>query len=149
MQNLIDCVHTEDTNGCEGGIMTDAFDFVKKNGIMAETDYRYEGTDKKRCRFNKKKSVGTCNGYVLLPSESEEKLQEAVAMEGPVAVGIDANNPSFQFYSNGIYYEKECSSVNINHAVTVVGYGSDGANKDYWIIKNSWGIEWGEEGFFR
>lgn len=149
MQNLIDCVKTEDTDGCNGGIMPDAFQWVKQNGIMKEADYPYEGNDTNVCRFNKKKSIGTCNGYVLLPSESEEKLQEAVANIGPVAVGIDAANPSLQFYSKGIYYDAKCSSQGINHAVTVVGYGKAGLDQDYWIIKNSWGVRWGEKGFFR
>lgn len=141
-QNLIDCVHTEDTEGCNGGIMHDAYNWIKSNGIMEETSYPYEASVNEKCRFDKTKSVGSCKGFVILQN-SEKKLQEAVAFKGPIAVGIDAENPSLQFYSEGIYYDKKCSSENINHAVTVVGYGSAGDDADFWTIKNSWGSGWG------
>lgn len=82
---------------------------------------------------------------------SEEKLQHALAFIGPISVSIDALHPSFQFYSGGIYYEKNCGKKNseLNHSVLAVGYGSDGRGKDYWIIKNSYGPEWGEKGYMR
>ena len=63
------------------------------------------------------------------------------------AVGIHANLQSFQFYSNGIYNDPSCTSANINHAVTVVGYGTLGPGQDYYIIKNSWGTSWGMKGY--
>lgn len=117
-QSLVDCVKTDDTDGCEGGLMTDAFSWVQKNGIMKDIDYPYDATDG-ACRYNGKKKVSSCLGYVELPSGSEWALKKAVATVGPIAVGIQASFLSIQFYSEGIYFEPKCDPQMINHGVLV------------------------------
>jgi C1A family cysteine protease len=77
------------------------------------------------------------SSYLNLPV-SETVLQKYVALAGPVAVGIDGNHRSFILYKSGIYYEPKCSSTSLNHAILVVGYGTDENGVDYWLIKNSW-----------
>jgi cathepsin L len=80
---------------------------------------------------------------------NEYDLTKAVAEIGPVSVAISASLPSFQFYSTGIYYDALCyrNMFDLDHAMTVVGFGSNGKGKDYYILKNSWGKMWGDQGY--
>ncbi|MGH0188197.1 UNVERIFIED_CONTAM: hypothetical protein FKN15_028381 [Acipenser sinensis] len=101
-----------------------------------------------KCRYNVSGWAATCSGYKILPRGDEAALQYTVARVGPVAVGIDATRFSFHHYRGGLYYEPSCSSQKLNHAVLVVGYGTENGH-DYWIVKNSWGTSWGENGYVR
>ncbi|MBN3300019.1 CATK protein, partial [Amia calva] len=145
-QNLVDCV--TDNDGCGGGYMTNAFKYVSNNrGIDSEESYPYVGQDE-QCAYNKTGKAATCKNYREIPEGNERALQAAVAKVGPVSVGIDATLYSFQFYKKGLYYDPACTSLKVNHAVLVVGYGSE-KGQDYWLLKNSWGPNWGEKGFMR
>ncbi|KAH8020453.1 hypothetical protein HPB51_001751 [Rhipicephalus microplus] len=145
-QNLVDCSRSFGNNGCEGGLMDNAFKYIKANkGIDTEDTYPYNGTDGV-CHFNKSDVGATDSGFVDIPEGDENKLKKAVAMVGPVSVAIDASHESFQFYSEGVYDEPECDSEQLDHGVLVVGYGTkDG--QDYWLVKNSWGTSWGDGGY--
>ncbi|XP_029437300.1 cathepsin K-like isoform X3 [Rhinatrema bivittatum] len=143
-QNLVDCVTKND--GCGGGYMTNAFEYVKENrGIDSEDAYPYTGEDGE-CRYNPRGKAAKCRSYKEVTEGSEKALKRAVARVGPISVGIDASLPSFQSYSKGVYYDPDCNVDDINHAVLVVGYGVQ-KGKKYWIIKNSWGKEWGNKGY--
>lgn len=134
------------TDGCNGGIMSDAFRWVQQNGIMSNFNYPYIAFRNKTCLYVKSKSVTSCRGFVKIPQGSESELKKVVATIGPVAIGIQATFQSIQFYSTGIYFEPNCNPLQIDHAVLAVGYGSENGS-DYWIIKNSWGTHWGGEWF--
>jgi len=163
--------------GCDGGIPDVAFRYIALNGgldteksypyIDHETDantYRCHynpGMCTHRCHYNPKNVGATVKGWVDIPSGDEEALKAAVAIHGPIAVAIDATTLSF--YEHGVYESQLCSIVTrLNHAVLVVGYGTElkytldkwtgeesVENIDYWIIKNSYGEKWGENGYFK
>lgn len=129
--------------------MDNAFKYIKDNGgIDTEKLYPYEGKDD-TCRYNAKNSGATDKGFSDLPEGSEKNLKVALATVGPVSVAIDASQESFQFYSEGVYYDPKCDSENLDHGVLAVGYGTDEKGQDYYIVKNSWGSSWGDEGYLK
>ncbi|KFM79809.1 Cathepsin L, partial [Stegodyphus mimosarum] len=147
-QNLMDCSGPEGNMGCEGGLMDQAFEYIKKNkGIDTEQSYPYTAQDG-TCHYKKASSGATCTGYIDVASGDESALQQAVATIGPISVAIDASQESFQLYQGGIYNEPACSSMFLDHGVLAVGYGSENG-VDYWLVKNSWGTSWGENGYIK
>jgi len=145
-QNLMDCSSSYGNQGCNGGLMTNAFSYIEKNkGIDTEASYPYK-TQTQACKFSTANVGATITGYKNVPAKSESGLLTFLAKQ-PVSVAIDASHPSFQLYKSGIYYEPVCSSSNLDHGVLAVGYGSNGAAADYWIVKNSWGTNWGIQGY--
>ncbi|XP_061573546.1 cathepsin K [Cololabis saira] len=144
-QNLVDCVTEND--GCGGGYMTNAFNYVNENGgIDSEEAYPYVG-ENEPCRYNSSGMAAQCRGYKEIPEGDEHALAVALYKVGPVSVGIDATLSTFQFYQKGIYYDRNCNKEDINHAVLAVGYGVNTKGKKFWIVKNSWGESWGNKGF--
>ena len=145
-QNLVDCEREDD--GCKGGTMIHAFEYIKKNGgIDTEESYPYVAKNEK-CHFKKDDVGATVTGYVKIKKESCQDLKDAVANVGPISVAMDASHISFQLYNKGIYDPKKCSKTKLDHGVLVVGYGSENG-VEYWIVKNSWGRSWGMEGYFK
>ncbi|KVI02702.1 Cysteine peptidase, asparagine active site-containing protein [Cynara cardunculus var. scolymus] len=138
-QELVDCDHKENS-GCNGGGMDDAFAFIISNGgLDTESDYPYKGVD------GNKAKVVSIDGYEDVPPMNEKALMKAVAHQ-PVSVGIEASGLGFQLYSSGVF-TGSCGT-DLDHGVVVVGYGSENG-KDYWIVRNSWGSRWGEDGYLR
>ncbi|KAF6212512.1 hypothetical protein GE061_013035 [Apolygus lucorum] len=148
-QNLVDCAKGRryHNRGCHGGWMNTAFQYIKDNrGVDTEDSYPYEAQDDE-CRFRKSNVGAKDAGFEQIPPGDEEALKAAVATKGPVAVAIDVKN-SFYSYKRGVYFEQMCSPHTPRHAVLVVGYGSEGG-EDYWLVKNSWGRGWGDDGFVK
>ncbi|XP_044175712.1 procathepsin L-like isoform X2 [Acropora millepora] len=145
-QNLVDCSSSYGNHGCQGGLMDNAFRYIKANdGIDTEASYPYVGYNE-RCRFRAVDVGATDSGYVDISSGDENALESATATVGPISVAIDASHMSFQFYHSGVYNNPSCSSTQLDHGVLVVGYGTYEGN-DYWLVKNSWGTSWGMEGY--
>jgi len=143
MQQLIDCSGPSGNEGCNGGLQDNAFRWIKENGICSAADYPFSGRDED--------CVAGCVPVTKLstindiPTSSEQDLLEAVAGQ-PVGVAIEADQSAFQFYSSGIF--TAACGRELDHGVLVVGYSSQGA-QPYWIVKNSWGSSWGEQGYIR
>ncbi|XVF44682.1 hypothetical protein PTKIN_Ptkin02bG0143800 [Pterospermum kingtungense] len=144
-QQLIDC-DTSFNNGCNGGLMDYAFQFIIANGgLHKEEDYPYlmeEGT----CEEKKDElEVVTISGYHDVPANDEQSLLKALAHQ-PLSVAIEASDRDFQFYSGGVFNGK--CGTQLDHGVAAVGYGTS-KGLDYIIVKNSWGPGWGEKGYIR
>ncbi|CAN7065281.1 unnamed protein product [Brassica rapa subsp. trilocularis] len=145
-QQLIDCDTGSYNKGCSGGLMETAYEYLIANGgLVALDDYPYTATDGTGCDQEKSQNkIVTITRYEKV-AQNEASLEVAAAQQ-PVSVGIDADGFIFQFYSSGVF-TGYCGS-SLNHAVTVVGYGEEAGEK-YWIVKNTWGTGWGEEGYIR
>jgi len=144
-QNLMDCSTAQGNQGCNGGLMDQAFTYIVSNkGIDTEQSYPYEAKDGK-CRYKASNVGATLSSYKDVSSGNEKDL-ETFAVTQPVSVAIDASHQSFQLYTSGVYDEKACSTTQLDHGVLVVGYGTDGS-KPYWLVKNSWGASWGQSGY--
>jgi len=143
-QQIVDC--STKNNGCNGGSLLYVMQYVKKDGLMMEKDYPYTATNG-TCKYDASKTVITLDGQTTIQQRSEEDLTNALA-SNVVAVAIDASHASFQLYKSGIYDEPKCKQLILDHGVTAVGYGSENG-VDYYIVKNSWGTSWGEQGYIR
>jgi C1A family cysteine protease len=145
-QQLVDCAGSFGNQGCNGGLMDYAFDYVISNkGIGSEGSYPYTARDGS-CK--KVASVSTIKAYKDVTAGDEEALGAALAL-GPVAVAIEADQMCFQFYHSGVLDDASCGT-SLDHGVLLVGFGTDSSSgKDFWRIKNSWGSSWGDKGFIR
>ena len=155
-QQLVDCDTLD--SGCNGGLMEYAFTWLKDNGgFNLDTDYPYRGI-KQACKSDPSKYVDMqvtgykklANGYSNWDCVDEDGIKEFLYETGPLAVALNAN--PLQTYTGGILDKTaaQCPTSGLNHAVTMVGYGTDSASGvDYWLVKNSWGKSWGESGYFR
>jgi cathepsin L len=145
-QNLMDCSRSYGNYGCNGGLMDNAFKYIIANGgIDTEASYPYQQTTSYVCKYSAANKGASIRSYRTVTSGSEAALQNAVAYR-PVSVAIDASLYSFQLYTGGYYYDAKCSSTALNHGVLAVGYGS-GTSGAFWIVKNSWGTGWGDQGY--
>jgi len=130
-------------DGCDGGLMPNAFTYAIRVGMVSEDDYPYKGVDQ-TCKLDESKIKYHFTKWSFI-DENEDAMVAALNTNGPLSVGVDATY--WSFYHSGIY-DSSCSSSTMNHGVLLVGYGVESGTK-YWIIKNSWDDTWGEKGFLR
>jgi len=146
-QQLVDCAGSEGNQGCNGGLMDYAFQWIIKNkGIAGESAYPYTARDGS-CKRGIA-SVSKISKFADVPQGDEGALGDQL-MKQPIAVAIEADQMVFQFYHSGVLDDASCGT-NLDHGVLAVGYGVDSASgKAFWKVKNSWGTSWGDAGYVK
>jgi len=142
-QQLVDCSKSYGNHGCNGGLMDDAFKYAIDNGMCQETAYPYNavGGDCQKCD-----PVVSISGCVDVTKNNQVNLKEAVS-RGPVSIAIEADTKAFQLYTSGVLTGSACGT-NLDHGVLIVGYGVE-SGTEYWLVKNSWGPSWGDNGYIK
>jgi len=155
---LVDCAQAFNNNGCDGGLPSQAFEYVRYNGgLDLEDSYNYTAKDGK-CKFDTKTVGATVKDVFNITSYDEDQIVQAVGSVGPVSIAYQVAS-DFHLYSHGVYdsynattKKPVCGSSpgDVNHAVVVVGYGDtmESSPVPFYIIRNSWGNQWGMEGYF-
>ena len=144
-QELVDCATgiNYGSHGCSGGQMEGAFKYLIEHGQCSLSSYPYTAKDG---------TCHTCSAVVHFSSCSDVKPNDQVSLKAavfqqPVAIAIEADTRYFQSYSSGVLTSSSCGT-NLDHGVLIVGYGTENGIK-YWLVKNSWGNTWGENGYVK
>jgi len=140
-QQLVDCDRDADA-GCNGGLMQTAFQYIEEKGIESDAKYPYKARDQ-TCKYDTGSVVAKVGNVQCYEDNTVEDTKQYLNSVGPLAIAVDATD--FQSYDSGIL---KCNAYSLDHGVLLVGYGTEDG-QDYWIVKNSWGKNWGESGFVR
>jgi len=141
------------SGGCRGSIPQLGYNYVQLFGLASNADYPYlSGVTglAGRCKYDveRRTPVVAITGYDTLPPNDMEAAMSHLATVGPLAIAADASR--WQLYGSGVFSGCDYgSNIALNHAIQLVGYGTDSADGDYWLVRNSWGSLWGEHGYIR
>lgn len=146
-QELIDCSKGRGNTGCRGGWTHQAFDYVLQfGGIQRSLTYPYLGAEQQYCRQSDTLKVkDVISGYKRIPPNKPNMLKRALH-KSVVTAAVDGS--FLKFYASGVYENQSCGTI-IDHAIVIVGYGMENDGTKFWKIRNSWGADWGQKGYFK
>jgi KDEL-tailed cysteine endopeptidase len=142
-QQLVDCTGGYRNSACGGGYMTNCYDYLMTTKLMKCEDYPYVGRSSAGCKDDHTGVTGLRGHHVV--AKTDAALMAAVAQQ-PVSGAVTAINMGFFLYRSGVV-SANCNG-RLDHAITIVGYGAEGG-MDYWLVKNSWGKYWGDNGYVK
>ncbi len=147
-QQLVDCSTAEGNNGCDGGLMDNAFNYTILNqGLCTLDSYPYDAKDGSCQACQPVATMQSCHDIqVGTPIQNEKAMLVALNTQ-PLAIGVYAGNSLWFQYSGGVLDDPGCLPGDVDHGVVLIGYNTTEAGQDYWIIKNSWGSSWGLDGY--
>lgn len=148
-QQLVDCAQAFNNFGCNGGLPSQAFEYLMySGGLDNETTYPYTAKDGK-CTFKKADAVAKVAFVNNITAFDEDELHLAVGNVGPVSIAYQVAH-DFRYYKSGVY-DGKCDDTpdKVNHAVVAIGYGATDKGKPYWTVRNSWGTSFGMDGYFK
>jgi cathepsin H len=154
-QQLVDCANAFGNAGCDGGLPSQAFEYIQYNGgLTSESQYPYTAKDGPCVSKETTMEAMAPRGAANITMGAETDISRAIYYAGPVSIAYHVAD-DFMHYSDGIYDNLDCPNSNskVNHAVLAVGYGTQtntatNTTQQYWIVKNSWGTEFGMDGYF-
>jgi cathepsin F len=143
-QEIVDCDTTD--QGCNGGDPPTAYQFVmSEGGLEDDSDYPYTAQDG-TCNFQQNLVKVTISNWQYATQNSDEPtMQNNLVNWGPLSICVDAE--PWQDYTGGVLMASDCSN-SLDHCVQLVGYDMT-QSTPFWIVRNSWGTDWGENGYIR
>jgi len=148
-QQLVDC--STANHGCNGGNQIAAFKYLETAKAELESVYPYTSGSTKvagKCQYKQSSATAVnVSSYAKVTTENVTQMKAALATQ-PLAVSIEADQKVFQSYKSGVLDSTSCGT-NLDHAVLAVGWGTDSSAGDYWLVKNSWGTGWGDNGYVK
>jgi len=150
-QELLSCVPNPHscggTGGCSGSTEEYGFAWAMIYGMATDASYNYTARTGKTCLLGQgnREAVAGVSNFVKLPANDYESLMQAIATVGPISISVDA---SWGNYESGVYMGCSKNHTTIDHAVQLVGYGTE-SGQDYWLVRNSWSAKWGDGGYIK
>ncbi|XP_053625549.1 digestive cysteine proteinase 1-like isoform X2 [Plodia interpunctella] len=151
-QAIIDCSWSAGKKvnfGCDSGNLYYTLTYIKNFGVPTKDSYGPYLAMEGICNIKNAEKIRKISNFVKIPKD-KTKIQNALRKNGPLAIALNGNPKTFIFYSKGIYDNEKCANQNtdLSHGVTLIGFGEE-SGEEYWILKNSYGTKWGENGFMR